>query len=211
MPALNTIGCPEMVLLVIPVILFGIWYNWKEKQKEERVKKQNRNRERHNNTTRRGAEPLSRKSVPVSKKEQVQSIVTPTAEIRNIAPDTTDTSWFLCTHKDLPAPSSAEYIIIEQLNMYNVIWHREVSFRGLQFTPYSWPRYDFYIPALNIVIEYDGQLSHSNDIQIATDKAKDKFCNDNGITIIRYNKKHYYNMYGHINALMKSNGIKKKV
>lgn len=205
----NEIGCPEMILLFIPVILYGIWYNWSEKQKE--VKRQNRDRERNNISPRRGSEPIERKLPPIIN-TPVSPVVVPEvpASIVNIATDPTDTSWFLCTHKDLPAPSAAESLIIEQLEMYDVKWYREVSFKGLQFTLYSWPRYDFYLPSINTIIEYDGRSSHSNDVQIATDIAKNKFCNDNGITIVRYNAKHYYNMCGHINSLMKQSGIKKK-
>jgi len=164
---------------------------------------------------RRGTEsiPAVKKVVPAMRRpSKTVPIAIPavTNEVQNIAPNPTDTTWFLCTHKNLPAPSSAEVLIIEELEKYNIEWHREVSFRGLQFTTFSFPRYDFYLPSLRLVIEYDGVSSHSNELQIATDKAKDKFCNDNGITIVRYNRKHYYNMYGHINALMKGAGIKKK-
>lgn len=200
-----------MVLLLIPVIVYGVWYNWKEKQKLLK-RKQNRYREDVGTPTRRGAEPLV--TPVVRKKEQVAPISTPIlstpASVTNVAIDPTDTTWFICTHKDLPAPSSAEALIIEQLDVYNVEWHREVSFKGIQLTPYSWPRYDFYLPGINTVIEYDGRSAHSNELQIATDKAKDKFCNDNGIKIVRYNAAHYYHMYGHINSLMKQSGIKKK-
>lgn len=222
MKPLNEVGCPEMLLLVIPVILYGIWYNWKEKQKEEIVRKQNRNRERSSAPypSRKGSESLEKMVPPhLRRPSKVTPVATPIPVatdqiVHNIAANPTDTTWFLCTHKDLPAPSSAEALIIEELEKYQIKWYREVSFNGLQFTLYSHPRFDFLLQLPDnkiLIIEYDGRSAHSNNVQIATDKAKDKFCNDNGITIIRYNAKHYYNMYGHINSLMKSNGIKKKL
>lgn len=130
--------------------------------------------------------------------------------VKNMAPNPRDTSWFVCNRKDLPAPSAAEEIIIALLNLYSVRWYREISFYGLQFTSYSYPRYDFYIPKMNMILEYDGQAYHGADDKLAIDRAKDKFCKDNGIGIIRWNRKHYYHLGRHVEELMAEYGIKKK-
>lgn len=131
--------------------------------------------------------------------------------IMNVAPDPTDTTWFICTRHDLPEPSAAEYRIIAALEQYNIQWAREVSFKGLQFTTYSHPRFDFYLPRYRVVIEYDGAYAHSSREQKKNDRSKEKFCKDNGIKVIRYHKKHYYHLQTHIDDLMKKLQVRKKV
>jgi hypothetical protein len=61
-----------------------------------------------------------------------------------------------------------------------------------------------------MILEYDGQAYHGADDKLAIDRAKDKFCKDNGIGIIRWNKKHYYHLGRHVEELMAEHGIKKK-
>ncbi len=62
-------------------------------------------------------------------------------------------------------------------------------------------RFDFYIPSLNMCIEYDG-FHHFNCTntkkgreklkgQIYRDKLKNKYCRDKGIKLVRFNRKHY--------------------
>ena len=118
-------------------------------------------------------------------------------------------NWFLCPHPDLPAPSHAEALIIDELNQYKVKWYREVSFYGLQTSKYGWPRYDFWIPSYNLLLEYDG-ITHSRPEVKAMDRLKNKFCKDNGLSIVRYNRKHYYNLAQCIAELMNSHKISKK-
>lgn len=130
--------------------------------------------------------------------------------IMNVAPDPTDTTWFICTRHDLPEPSAAEYRIMAALEQYNVQWAREVSFVGLQFTTYSYPRFDFYLPRYRVVIEYDGAYAHSSREQKKNDRSKEKFCKDNGIKVIRYHKKHYYHLQTHIDDLMKKLQVKRR-
>lgn len=126
----------------------------------------------------------------------------------NIAKDPTDTRWFIDTKHKLPEPSAAEQKIMAALEQYRVDWSREVSFYGLQFTTYSWPRFDFYLPRYRVIIEYDGQYSHNTPKQKKTDRSKEKFCRDNGITVIRYSRKHYYHIQSHINKLMMELGVR---
>lgn len=158
---------------------------------------------------------VSENEVEVGKVVQVKSAVIlpdiePDNEYRmNIAKDPTDTRWFIDTKHKLPEPSAAEQKIMAALEQYRVDWSREVSFYGLQFTTYSWPRFDFYLPRYRVIIEYDGQYSHNTPEQKKTDRSKEKFCRDNGIRVIRYNRKHFYHLHSHIDKLMEELHIKR--
>ena len=132
-------------------------------------------------------------------------------EMKNIAKNKKDTTWFIDDKYPVPEPSEAEKAIIAELNKYNIRWKREVSFRGLQFNAWSYPRFDFYLYNNNIIIEYDGKLYHNTGKTRATDKAKEKFCKDNGIRVIRYNAKHYYQLGMHIQLLIKSLKVNSKM
>lgn len=121
------------------------------------------------------------------------------------------TEWWECPHPDLPAPSSAEQLIIDELSQYSVLWYREIEFAGLKVNKYSYPRYDFYLPEHNLIIEYDGRSAHCTPHHKAMDKLKNKFCKENGIHIVRYNSQHYYKMKGTIMTLMKEYCVKRKI
>lgn len=118
-----------------------------------------------------------------------------------------DVQWRRCERVDLPEPSAAETLIINELNRYRVDWHREVEFLQHRKSEYGYYRYDFYLPTLNLVIEYDGALHHSNPEQVANDKEKSRFCKEHNISMVRYNKTHYYNMHKEIATLMKKYGV----
>jgi very-short-patch-repair endonuclease len=117
--------------------------------------------------------------------------------------------WRICSHKDLPEPSPAEALIIKELNKYRINWVREVEFLEHKSSNYGYYRYDFYLRDYNIVIEYDGK-THNNDNRLAVDKAKDDFCASKGIIMVRYNRKHFYNMKHTIEVLMKDLKVKKR-
>lgn len=144
-----------------------------------------------------------------SKQVQIPDVVEIEEYRMNIAKDPTDTRWFISDKHELPEPSAAEYKIIAALSKYDIQWAREISFRGLHFTTYSHPRFDFYLPRYRTVIEYDGGLYHNTPESKKNDRSKDKFCNDNRIRVIRYGKKHYYHLNAHIESLMKELGVKK--
>lgn len=129
---------------------------------------------------------------------------------RNIADQTIPFKWFECPHPDLPSPSPAEALIITELNKYHCKWFREVSFNHLQVNTYSHPRFDFYIPSKNLIIEYDGKMAHNTPQQKAMDKLKTRFCISKGITIIRYSTKDYYHLSDRIADLMEEYSIAKK-
>lgn len=136
--------------------------------------------------------------------------VVPLNEIvyKNIAHNhPTPLNWFLCPHPDLPAPSHAEALIITELNKYKVKWYREVSFYGLQVNKKSHPRYDLWIPSKRLIIEYDGAAYHNDPHTKAMDKLKNKFCREQGIHLIRWNKSHYYHIPARVSSLMEQYNI----
>ena len=110
--------------------------------------------------------------------------------------------WFISAWvKDLKI-SPAEQLIIDELQKYDIMWEREVSFRDM-ILPTGYPaRYDFYLYNHNLIIEYDSKLWHSTPEKLQTDKLKTTFCTNNNIRVIRYNSKHYYTISGHIAILM---------
>lgn len=65
----------------------------------------------------------------------------------------------------------------------NLRFYREVSFDLSK-------RFDFYIPLVDLVIEYDGQQHFTRLDQIRNDVEKDKLIKKIGVKLIRYNKTH---------------------
>ncbi len=123
---------------------------------------------------------------------------------KNIAKVADPLSWWPCDRVDLPSPSPAEALIIAELDKYQCVWYREVSFNGLQVNSYSYPRYDILIVLSHgiHIVEYDGKVWHNTAESKAMDKLKNKFCHDNGIPITRYNNKDYYHLSERIEELM---------
>jgi very-short-patch-repair endonuclease len=99
--------------------------------------------------------------------------------------------WFLTTLGNKSEPSHTENIIRTALNGLNLEFHIEVSFKGLVSKSGNYLRFDFYIPALNLAIEYDGKDYHSDKDVKARDKAKNRYCKANSINLLRLNAKHY--------------------
>lgn len=170
------------------------------------------NRERFTNTSNTYFQGVLKKENPIVTPTISESVV-PLDEIvyKNIAKNhPTPLNWFLCPHPDLPAPSVAEQMIIDELNKYKVKWYREVSFYGLQVKSKSYPRYDLWIPSKRLIIEYDGQAYHDNPHTKAMDKLKNQFCKDNHIRIIRWNRSHYYHIPTRVASLMDQYNISRK-
>lgn len=83
-------------------------------------------------------------------------------------------------------PSFSECLIMTKLKSLKIHYEREVSFAGLINPKTGQPlRYDFYIPKLNILIEYDGKASHSTAEVQARDRIKNKFAKNNRIQLFR--------------------------
>lgn len=81
------------------------------------------------------------------------------------------------------AHSVKEKEIRDILKGMNLRFYREVSFDMVK-------RFDFYIPLIDLVIEYDGG-QHFNDLyQIKNDIEKEKILKRNNVKFIRYNKTH---------------------
>jgi hypothetical protein len=159
--------------------------------------------------------PATSTVIPINIAEDIVTDDVPLCEspivYKNIAAKhPTPLYWFLCPHPDLPAPSPAEALIIEQLELYKVRWYREVSFYGLQVKKGSHPRYDIWIPSKMLILEYDGSAYHQSAHNKAMDKLKNKFCKDHGITIIRWNKSHYYHIPERVASLMEMYDITRK-
>jgi len=83
-------------------------------------------------------------------------------------------------------PSFAEQLIINKLMLNKVQFDREVTFDGLVNPSTNAPlRYDFYVPCFNLIIEYDGIVSHSTKAVKQRDKIKNNFATRNNITLYR--------------------------
>lgn len=106
--------------------------------------------------------------------------------------------------------SPAEKIIADLLSLYKVSWYREVSFKSFQSSKYGYYRFDFFLPKLGLIIEYDSVEWHRSPERQNVDQIKDSWCNNNGLTVYRFNNKHYYSMATHIDKLMLSHKIYRK-
>ena len=93
--------------------------------------------------------------------------------------------------------SVGEEKIQRALREMNIVYEKEKAFSNLHFDNNinSHPRFDFYIPAQNIIIEFDGKQHFSEvsgmfkQISLAErqkrDKIKDEYCKQNNIHLIR--------------------------
>ena len=108
------------------------------------------------------------------------------------------------------AMSPAEAMIAGILSMYKVEWYREVSFHNFRSSDYGYYRFDFYIPSLKLVIEYDGKMFHNSPERRLVDQVKTEWCIANGLTVNRYTSKEYYSMATHIDKLMLSYKVYRK-
>lgn len=95
------------------------------------------------------------------------------------------THWYLNKDRQKVKMSPTEKRIFKELKSIGIPFHREVCFAGIPLYTF-----DFYIPAYNLVIEYDGS-THELPEQQLRDKVKNSFCINNNIPIERFNKKHY--------------------
>lgn len=201
------------IVVTIILIFCWIWY----------CSKLDRNRELRAQLDRENA----RKQIAVINeqvKQKINPIVTPIAQPTVISvPDMIDDyipqleamgkyrpqilsvpEWFIALWGDADNPSPAELLIINELRKYNVKWHREVSFVGLQLASKGWARFDFLLelPYGIHIIEYDGAQWHSTPERIEIDNIKTSFCRQHKIPITRYNKYQYYKMEQAIKDLM---------
>lgn len=98
--------------------------------------------------------------------------------------------------------SPTELIIVETLDFLKIEYLREVSFEGC-YNPNTngYFRFDFYIPSMNLVIEYDGE-HHKDEYFMWADGIKNTFLQQHNINLKRLNKKHFYNLRKEIRNLI---------
>lgn len=95
----------------------------------------------------------------------------------------TDTSRSFWIWKGRFSNSPKEGEIANILKEMNLRFYRKVSFDMVK-------RFDFYIPLIDLVIEYDGGQHFKFLKEMANDIEKEKILNRNRIKYIRYNKTH---------------------
>jgi hypothetical protein len=105
--------------------------------------------------------------------------------------------------------SIGETIIRDFLIKHNIEYHKEYSFANCNSQKGFPLRFDFYLPAYNSCIEYDG-LQHFQQVRDNTregflyrqlnDKIKDEFCKTNNIKLIRINYKQQNQIYPILNG-----------
>jgi very-short-patch-repair endonuclease len=79
-----------------------------------------------------------------------------------------------------------ELMIINHLISNNIKFIREVEFdKCVNPKTKQKLRFDFYIPSLNCLLEYDGLKYHSSKDQIYRDSIKNRFAKNNGFILIR--------------------------
>lgn len=115
--------------------------------------------------------------------------------------------WFVCPWGSSFDPSPAEQLIMDELSEYNIEWKREVSFNSFRLPTGGYARFDFYLPAFNILIEYNSREFHSTDDRIIVDDLKRQFCKDNDIRLIIWTHKDFYYLSDRISKLMTSLSI----
>jgi len=93
-------------------------------------------------------------------------------------------------------PSVMESLICRKLKRCGVEFYREVYFEGLINPETKCKlRYDFYIPNLDLLIEYDGIGWHNSKKVICRDNIKNKFAATNNIKLVRISGLNNLNEY----------------
>lgn len=92
--------------------------------------------------------------------------------------------------------SKGEYRISQILNENNMVFERQKTYEDFRIGRHGIPKFDFYIPEGNYIIEYDGQQhfmhtnlgwndkEHFEKVQ-ERDRLKNEYCKKNNIPIIR--------------------------
>lgn len=119
--------------------------------------------------------------------------------------------WYVHTHRiKTVAPSAAESKIMNILNNNKIVYYREVIFENCVSKKQFPLIFDFWIPDKHLVIEYDGK-HHITDVDtIINDDIKNKYCNKNGIRIVRLNKKNWFTLEKDIYNILSQNIITKE-
>lgn len=136
---------------------------------------------------------------------------TDTGDLVNISSNPYSLEWFIDDRIKDNQVSAAEQMIAGILNNYTIQYVQEVSMKGLQLPSGGFARFDFllHVDRPFLLIEYDGGLSHTTPYQRNRDALKTQWCIDRGVTLIRYNKTHYYHMTDILDRLLSRYGIRK--
>lgn len=142
--------------------------------------------------------------IPIIKKEFVSD-----ARIQSILDTSSNTlpEWFCVPGI---AMSAAEELIAQQLDLYDVKWYREVSFREFKSSENGYYRYDFLIPSKKLIIEYDSKQFHNDTTRAQVDDIKTAWCWNKGITLRRITNKEYYQIHAVVANLMIHHNIRIK-
>lgn len=102
-----------------------------------------------------------------------------------------DLKWFVSKVGEQIPPSPIEYEIRTILNTFDIEFHTEVSFEGLNptGTKFGYLRFDFYIPLKQIAIEYNGKDFHNDPKIKERDNLKFNFCKANNIILLKLKAK----------------------
>lgn len=103
---------------------------------------------------------------------------------------TESNNWFITEAGKNSPTSPMERKVAKILKSLKYEFFKEVSFKDLNPTNTSqgYLRFDFYLPAERIAIEYDGKAYHNSEEQKFRDKLKDEYCKKNNINLIRLTK-----------------------
>lgn len=92
-------------------------------------------------------------------------------------------------------PSKGEEFTSNKLKYHNIKFEREVAFDDFITSTGSHRRFDFYIPHMNLIIEYDGKRHEEDDYAKYVDALKNDFCLQKGFNFIRVNRNNYKYLY----------------
>jgi hypothetical protein len=94
------------------------------------------------------------------------------------------TAWFITDDGKKSILSPTKKRISDFLKAQQIVFHCEASFEGLSYRiKNNSPRFDFYLPELNLILEYAGNSINVDKDQRLINKVKNDFCLLNGIYI----------------------------
>lgn len=100
-------------------------------------------------------------------------------------------------------PSEAEKLTIKKLKFHNLNFDREVAFDDFITSTGSHRRFDFYIPKINLIIEYDGKHHEEDEYAKYVDNLKNEFCKMNNLNLIRVNRNNFRYLFKAIKRIKK--------
>ena len=96
--------------------------------------------------------------------------------------------------------SAGEIKVMEALTDLKISYKREVYFPDFKTPRGGHYRFDFVLPKIGVILEYDGKRYHKSKVK---DDIKDDYCKKNSIPIYRLSGNDYFNMKERISTLFK--------